>query len=154
MGLIPLPRCISPWKKWEKKRHDRQQEWFRMSLEDVKTRIREGRAGPSFARTYLEPSSPSTAPFNFNEVASTLGMLSVAAVYTLSSPLQTFIRTAVLHPQWYIRVQDEVDEVCGEERTPEVQDTPRLPVLRAFIKECLRWRPPIPIDVECSGTRG
>lgn len=24
------------------------------------------------------------------------------------------------------------------------EDTPRLPVLSAFIKECLRWRPPIP----------
>ncbi|KAG4431048.1 hypothetical protein IFR05_013468 [Cadophora sp. M221] len=154
--LLLVPTFLSPWKKWEKKRHDRQQEWFRRNLEDVRIRMGEGRAdrffgqyGPSFARTYLEAASisPSTTPFDFNEAASTLGMLSVAAVYTVSSPLQTFIRAAVLHPEWYRRVQEEVDEVCGEERVPEVQDTPRLLVLRAFIKECLRWRPPIPTGV-------
>jgi cytochrome P450 len=44
-------------------------------------------------------------------------------------------------------VQDEIDEVCGLEKMPEVADAPLLPTLRAFIKECLRWRPPIPTGV-------
>jgi cytochrome P450 len=71
-------------------------------------------------------------------------MLSVAAVYTVSSPLVTFVRAAVLHPEWLRKVQEEIDIVCGPYRMPEVSDSPLLPTLRAFIKECLRWRPPIP----------
>lgn len=78
------------------------------------------------------------------EAASTLGMLCVAAVYTVSSPLQTFVRAAVLYPEWFRKVQTEINSVCGPERMKEVSDSPLLPTLRAFINECLSWRPPIP----------
>jgi cytochrome P450 len=105
-------------------------------------------AGASFARTFIEESKLNpNEPFDFMKAASTLGTLSVAAVYTVSSPLQTFVRAAVLHPKWFRKVQDEIDLVCGQERMPEVSDSPLLPALRAFIKECLRWRPPIPTGI-------
>lgn len=100
--------------------------------------------GPSFARSYLEQKDP---PFDEREAAADLGMLSVAAVYTASSPLVTFIRAAVLFPDWYRKVQEEIDTVCGMDRMPEVEDSASLPVLRAFLKECLRWRPVIPTGV-------
>ncbi|KAN0095862.1 cytochrome P450 [Hyaloscypha variabilis] len=129
-------------------KHRVQQEWFKENMEGVRKKMAEGKAGPSFARNFIEESKLNPdEPFDFMEAASTLGTLSVAAVYTVSSPLQTFVRAAVLHPKWFRKVQDEIDLVCGQERMPEVSDSPLLPALRAFIKECLRWRPPIPTGV-------
>lgn len=52
----------------------------------------------------------------------------------------------VLHPEWQDKVRKEYDEVIGD-RVVEVSDAPNLPILRACIKECVRWRPPVPLGV-------
>jgi cytochrome P450 len=52
----------------------------------------------------------------------------------------------VLHPEWQDKVRKEYDEVIGD-RVVEVTDAPNLPILRACIKECVRWRPPVPLGV-------
>jgi cytochrome P450 len=46
----------------------------------------------------------------------------------------------VLHPQWQKKVRDEVDRVVGD-RLPNLDDLPDLPIVRAAVKETLRWRP-------------
>lgn len=45
--LLLVPEWCSPWKKWERKRHAKQQEWFRRNMEEVKHRIQAGTAGTS-----------------------------------------------------------------------------------------------------------
>jgi hypothetical protein len=45
----------------------------------------------------------------------------------------TYILAMTLYPQWQIRLQEEVDRVCGD-RMPEPKDSPKMPVLRAVIK--------------------
>ena len=47
------------------------------------------------------------------------------------------------YPYWFEKLQKEIDEVCGD-RMPSMADSPRLPTLRAILKEGLRWRPPVP----------
>ena len=47
----------------------------------------------------------------------------------------------ILHPAWFEKLQQEVDTVCGEERLPCLADVPKLPTVRAAVKEVLRWRP-------------
>lgn len=47
----------------------------------------------------------------------------------------------VLHPIWYLKLQKEVDEVCGDDGLPYLDHVPKLPSVRAVIKEVLRWRP-------------
>jgi cytochrome P450 len=37
--------------------------------------------------------------------------------------------------------------VLGDRGLATVADSPRLPTLRAVIKECIRWRPPVPAGV-------
>jgi cytochrome P450 len=50
------------------------------------------------------------------------------------------------YPSWQTRVQEEIDRVCGD-RLPTVEDMPQLPMLRATVKEILRWRQPTPLGV-------
>jgi len=52
----------------------------------------------------------------------------------------------VHHPEWFKKCQQEIEEVCNG-AMPTLKDAPRLPILRACIKETIRWRPNIPTGV-------
>ena len=45
------------------------------------------------------------------------------------------------------RAQAEIDAVVGRERIPTFANAPRLPYVRAIIKEIFRWRPTITLGV-------
>lgn len=141
--LWHLPWPINPWKQAEKARHDKQYKWFIALQKEVETAMAEKRAGPSFTKQYLETKNDWEFA-DLVEGAFAVGMLAIAAVFTVGSPLHTFILAMVHHPQWLKAVQEELDSALEPGRAPEVDDAPRLPMLRAAIKECLRWRPPVP----------
>ena len=46
-------------------------------------------------------------------------------------------------PEVQRRAQAELDAVVGRARLPTFADAPRLPYVRAVIREVLRWRPPV-----------
>lgn len=48
---------------------------------------------------------------------------------------------------WLPRLQSEVDKVCGDGRLPTLEDLPDMPVLRAVVKETIRWRQAVPAGV-------
>ena len=52
----------------------------------------------------------------------------------------------VYHPEWQSKAQDEIDEACHGSM-PSLADMPKLPILRACIKESMRWRPNVPTGV-------
>jgi len=52
----------------------------------------------------------------------------------------------VHHPIWFKKCQQEIDEACNGQM-PTMADAPKLPILRACIKETIRWRPNIPTGV-------
>ncbi len=150
--LNALPTWLSPWKKAEQERHNLQKAWFVNNMNDVAKKILAGTAGPSYMRTWLETvtikgANNKITPSTTLEAAFAVGTLAFTAVYTVSSPMQTFVRAAIQHPSWLAKVQAELDSVIGDARMPEVSDTPHLPVLRAFLAECLRWQPPIPSGI-------
>jgi cytochrome P450 len=60
---------------------------------------------------------------------------------TTSAAMMSFILAMVLHPDWFRKLQKEVDDVCGPERMPYLDEMPQLPTVRAVVKEVLRWRP-------------
>ena len=45
------------------------------------------------------------------------------------------------------RAQAEIDAVVGRNRLPTFADAPRLPYVRAIMKEILRWRPVAPFSI-------
>lgn len=53
------------------------------------------------------------------------------------------------YPDIMRKAQRDIDEVVGRERPPTFDDMPRLPYIRAIVKETLRWRPIAPLG-ECS----
>jgi cytochrome P450 len=50
----------------------------------------------------------------------------------------------IAFPEVQRRAQAEIDAVVGRDRLPTFADAPRLPYVRAIIKEVLRWRPSLP----------
>ena len=58
--------------------------------------------------------------------------------------LDTFILAMALFPHIQREAQKAVDQVC-EGRLPEYSDYDAIPYVHALVKECLRWRPAIPL---------
>jgi cytochrome P450 len=125
-------------------------------MKDVESEMAVGTAAPvSYARTYLErrnadklSNSEKSSAFDFDdrEAAYAVGMLCTVAIFTISGPLNTFLLAMTLHQEWQDAVRKEVDTVLGD-RLATLADSPNLPTLRAAIKECFRWKPPVPAGV-------
>ncbi|KAF4541467.1 Cytochrome p450 protein [Lasiodiplodia theobromae] len=60
---------------------------------------------------------------------------------TTASTLCTALLAFLTHPSTLLAAQAELDAVVGPDRLPTFADEPRLPYLRACVKEVLRWRP-------------
>ena len=58
----------------------------------------------------------------------------------------------IAFPEVQRRAQAEIDAVVGRDRPPTFADAPRLPYVRAIIKEIHRWRPSVPLGVPHAAT--
>lgn len=145
--LTKLPKWLSPfpWKRLEEERYERQRAWFVRNMECVRRKLLQRTAGPSMMRTYLQMQGPTKDVLSSDlDAAFAVGMLAVTAVFTSSSPMTTCIRALMMYPEWMRKVQEELDRVVGKSRMPELSDLPQVPILRACLRESMRWRPPIP----------
>ena len=52
-----------------------------------------------------------------------------------------------LYPHVQQKAQSELDSIVGPERLPTMDDVPSLPFVSAIVKECLRWRSVVPLNV-------
>lgn len=143
--LWRIPEIINPWKRAERKRHDKQQKWWMERLQQVRQEMKDGTAKPSFTRQYLETEATNNLSGDY-EASSVLGMLALVGVFTIGGPLNYFLLAMVYHPEAQARAQREVDEQLGG-RMPCLNDMPKLPYLRGCIKEAMRWRPNVPTGV-------
>lgn len=140
--LWHLPLFMNPWKKAEYKRHDEQQAFWMERLLQTRAKMEQGLQRPCWSRTYLENQKKSNLSGDY-EGSSCMGMLCLVGVFTVGGPLHYFLMAMVYHPEWQAKVQKEVDDVCGD-RLPTLADSPNLPILRACIKETMRWKPNVP----------
>jgi cytochrome P450 len=53
--------------------------------------------------------------------------------------MMSLMLAITLHPEKYLKLQCEIDQNVPSDRMPSFSDMPRLPYLRAFVKENLRW---------------
>lgn len=140
--LWHLPFAINPWRKAEKIRHDTQTEWFRQRYARTQQLHQHGLARPCWTKQYLDIEK--TRPLSGDiEAAAALGMLALVGVFTVAGPLYYFLLAMVYHPDWQVKVQQEIDEQCNG-AMPTLADGPKLPTLRACIKETMRWKPNVP----------
>jgi cytochrome P450 len=140
-ALMWLPEWIVRSKKMERHRHVEEEKLFTELLDRASQATIAGRGSPSYSSTLVE-TSPGFPP---REAAYSVGMMANVAILTSGSPLRTFLLAMVLHQEWQNALREEIDAVLGQEdRLLVMEDAPRLPLLRAIIKECFRWRPVIP----------
>lgn len=144
-NIIPylrrLPIWLSPWKKAERARHDREREFFVRMYSIAKRDYDDGHLKESYMKQFFD-SKDKTGSGDL-EGSYIIGMIGLAGILTTASAFMTYILAMCLHPEWQEKLQQEIDAVCGG-RMPETSDSPRLPVLRAVIKEIMRWRPVTP----------
>ncbi|KAL0472913.1 cytochrome P450 2E1 [Neurospora intermedia] len=158
--LRHLPLALSPWQKKEKARHELEDKQFRSNIGFVKRMMDVGRAEPSFIRTYLEEQQGSINSTSTNkkcdeqkgkeaaadEAMHVVGLMAIAGALTIGSPIQSYILAMCHYPEWQARLQEEIDtELAG--RCPMWEDREKLPLLRAVVKEVIRWRPPVPTGI-------
>jgi hypothetical protein len=151
--LRHLPTRLSPWKKKESKRHELEDRLFRANVGFVS----EGMAGggraakPSFIRSFFEETERANADEervrarwgDTAEAMHVVGLMAIAGALTIGSPIQSYLLAMCHHPEWQRRLQREIDKVL-KGKCPQWEDREKLPLLRAVVKEVIRWRPPVP----------
>jgi cytochrome P450 len=55
--------------------------------------------------------------------------------------LLTIILAITKYPEVQVKAREQLDAVCGTDRTPLFSDFEQLPYINCIIKEALRWRP-------------
>jgi cytochrome P450 len=70
-----------------------------------------------------------------------VGTLFEAGAGTTAAAMMSLMLALLLHPEELKKVQAELEDVVGDLRLPNFSDMPRLPRVRAVVKETLRWRP-------------
>lgn len=143
--LWHLPMIINPWKRAEHKRHDEQNAFWMERLMTVRRQMEQGTARHCFTRQYLENEKTVNLSGDY-EASCVLGMMALVGIFTVGGPLYYFLCCMVFHPEWQKKLQAEIDRVCGD-RPPVLDDAPNMPILRACIKETLRWCPNVPTGV-------
>ncbi|GJE98987.1 cytochrome P450 [Phanerochaete sordida] len=64
--------------------------------------------------------------------------------------LLTFVLAMLMYPEVQRTAHQQLDDVVGRDRLPEMEDRDALPFITAVVKECLRWRPPLPLVAHSS----
>lgn len=137
-----LPEAINPWKIRERKRHDQQQDFFMQCLQKTRSQMEKGKQRACFTKSYLETAEKTNISGDY-EASCVIGMMALVGIFTVTGPIYYFLISMVHHPEWQTKCQDEIDRVCGN-KPPAVSDLPDLPILRACIKETMRWKPTVP----------
>lgn len=140
--LMSLPDWLSPAKAWERKRSRTERRFFEIMQGQVRLDMTKAESKPSWMSIFLG----SKDHFNFShdmEGAYAVGMHGIAGALTIAAVMQGFCLAMCHFPQYLEMLQEELDRVCGD-RMPTNADKPNLPMLRAILRETIRWRPPVP----------
>ncbi|KAF2772703.1 putative P450 monooxygenase [Teratosphaeria nubilosa] len=144
--LANLPFAINPFWQSEVRRKQEMTDAFCEALDDAERRLKSGdHTTLNWSRLWLEKEK-GTEHLDRYEAAHAIGSSSFVGIATIGGPLHAFFLAMCHYPSWQIKVQAEIDRVCGD-RPPTFDDMPQLPCLRATIKELLRWRQSTPLGV-------
>ncbi|KAG0696780.1 cytochrome P450 [Suillus ampliporus] len=130
-----VPGYLSRLKAW----HQEELALFNGQLDVVRMQMREGSAGPSFAKFILE--NQKEHELEDQELGYVAGAMFSAGSDTTASAITVMIMAAAIHTDAQARVQEELDNVVGRARLPTFGDQEMLPQVTAFMLESLRWRP-------------
>ncbi|KAJ5777836.1 hypothetical protein N7520_001082 [Penicillium odoratum] len=140
--LRTLPEFLSPWKKESKEIRQEQSSLYLGLMEETKQRRGKHDSEPCLIEKLLDDQENNG--LSDGQIAYVGGTSMEAASDTTSSVLLTFILTMTKYPEIFVKMQAELDRVCGSDRSPNFDDLDQLEYVRACMTELFRWRPVIP----------
>ncbi|KAK0257970.1 hypothetical protein LTS16_002039 [Friedmanniomyces endolithicus] len=157
--LMSLPERLAAPKAWEARRSRTERKFFETMQAEVQQDVDSKRKATSskiprpiasrpkqsWMRMFLERKKS----WGFRsdlEGAFAVGMHGIAGALTIAAPMQSFCLALCHYPQYQPILHEEIDRVLGD-RMPTFDHMEEMPVLRAFIRETLRWRPPVPTGI-------
>lgn len=147
--LRHIPFFMSPWKQKEFARHAEEAAAWKNNVSYVHDRINDGTEQPSFVGTFINKLSRQPDAIKWGseaEASYVVGQMAIAGALTIGAPIQSFILAMLHYPDWQPKLQAEIDSVC-QDRCPAWEDREKMPLLRAVVKEVIRWRPPVPTGI-------
>ncbi|KAJ7249189.1 cytochrome P450 [Mycena haematopus] len=139
-ALLYLPNFLTPWRTAAFKQRARDIEYLTRLVREVKTKMANGRATPSFCRQLIEERQKND--MSDLEIAYTCGTPFGAGAETTTGSLSSFMLACAAFGSSFIpKAQKELDSVVGPDRMPTFEDLDNLPFIRAVVNETLRWRP-------------
>ncbi|ETS85971.1 hypothetical protein PFICI_03996 [Pestalotiopsis fici W106-1] len=138
---LPLPQSLQPWRWWGDKLYRRTRSLYEKEMNALRERMRSGVQNNCFMSQFYE--SGKGDEFEEDELLFIAGALIEAGTDTTRVSLTQCVAAAILWPDWVERVREQIDKVCGAnaERLPTEQDAPDLPLVKAVVKESVRWKP-------------
>ncbi|XP_030074575.1 cytochrome P450 2F3 [Microcaecilia unicolor] len=91
--------------------------------------------------------------FNYETMLKTTVNVFFAGTETVGSTLRYGFRILLRHPEVETKVQEEIDQVIGRNRSPCMEDRNRMPYTDAVIYEILRFADIVPMSVPHTVTR-
>lgn len=137
--LMWLPDWMAPFKREGNALHAEELDLFRGLQDDVRREMMEETLEESFTSKFL--GEREKWGLSDDEGAYVIGTLFEAGAGTTAAAMMSFILAMVLHPSKLLNLQKQIDKVVGEARLPTFEDIPNLPLVRAVVKETLRWHP-------------
>ncbi|KAF2721857.1 cytochrome P450 [Polychaeton citri CBS 116435] len=157
--IMSLPEKLAAAKAWESRRSRTERKFFETMLEEVAQGLEKAPTpltpGVSVKQSWTSMFLKKRGSWGFSsdlEGAFAVGMHGIAGALTIAAPMQSFCLALCHYPQYQPILHEEIDRVLGD-RMPTYEDMPDMPVLRAFIRETLRWRPPVPTGIPHESTQ-
>ncbi|EGN92934.1 hypothetical protein SERLA73DRAFT_116571 [Serpula lacrymans var. lacrymans S7.3] len=91
--------------------------------------------------------TPDPTPEDEESIAWTAMSAYTGGSDTTIAAIKTAFHAASLHLEAQALAQSELDQIVGQERMPEMNDRPNLPYVTAFVNECMRLIPVVPIAI-------
>lgn len=138
--MMWIPERLAPWKRYLRKKQRRDEAFFDTMVEETIETIAGGKGTQSWVRRWLE-SKDEWGGLRTAKRPICLGVSFEAAGGTTAAAMMSFVLAMTRHPHCFIKLQEELDSIVGPARLPTLDDMPRLPTVRAFVKETLRYYP-------------
>jgi len=138
-SMLRIPDFLAPWKRYLKARQRQDEAFFTEMVDRTKRDMQAGKKARSWARTWLE--TKEKWGLSDREAIYMFGSVFEASATSTSSAMMSFVLAMVRNPEWFAKLQAEVDGVAGPDRLPTYDDMPDLPLVRACVKETLRYYP-------------
>ncbi|OCL13013.1 cytochrome P450 [Glonium stellatum] len=137
--LKSLPNFLSPWRSWASAiRKEHRELWFGL-MRESKLSMQRNKNLDCFLNRMVKDQEKSG--LDDEHIAYLGGTLMEAGSDTTASTLLSFLLAMTKFPHALKKCQEEVDAICGVERSPDINDFEKLSYLRATMNETLRWRP-------------